>query len=132
MTAWATANAVAHPTIVADCSAHQRRCELPQVVADEVDVGGGVAFVVGQRVGIERAADLGASFARDLLDQARVGHVFQEHRRHLLLPDRKSTRLNSSHSSISYAVFCLKKKKKHKHKDCITQKKITKHIAKTT
>src|SRR5690348_17677429 len=27
-------------------------------------------------------------------------------------PDRKSTRLNSSHPSISYAVFCLKKKKK--------------------
>src|SRR5438309_3410109 len=27
--------------------------------------------------------------------------------------DRKSTRLNSSHSSISYAVFCLKKKKRH-------------------
>src|SRR5689334_24803464 len=27
--------------------------------------------------------------------------------------DRKSTRLNSSHSSISYAVFCLKKKKKY-------------------
>src|SRR5689334_23406170 len=30
-----------------------------------------------------------------------------------LLLDRKSTRLNSSHSSISYAVFCLKKKKKN-------------------
>src|SRR5688572_31754376 len=29
-----------------------------------------------------------------------------------LLKDRKSTRLNSSHSQISYAVFCLKKKKK--------------------
>src|SRR2546427_6295628 len=28
-------------------------------------------------------------------------------------PDRKSTRLNSSHSQISYAVFCLKKKKKN-------------------
>src|SRR2546426_8145802 len=28
--------------------------------------------------------------------------------------DRKSTRLNSSHLVISYAVFCLKKKKKHK------------------
>src|SRR2546430_13740712 len=28
--------------------------------------------------------------------------------------DRKSTRLNSSHSQISYAVFCLKKKKKHR------------------
>src|SRR2546427_6559846 len=31
-------------------------------------------------------------------------------------PDRKSTRLNSSHSQISYAVFCLKKKKKKKNK----------------
>src|SRR5438270_5521547 len=31
-------------------------------------------------------------------------------------PDRKSTRLNSSHSQISYAVFCLKKKKKTKKK----------------
>src|SRR5688572_30899124 len=30
------------------------------------------------------------------------------------LRDRKSTRLNSSHSQISYAVFCLKKKKKRK------------------
>src|SRR5438270_5913739 len=33
-----------------------------------------------------------------------------------LTPDRKSTRLNSSHSQISYAVFCLKKKKKKKKK----------------
>src|SRR2546427_6683970 len=31
------------------------------------------------------------------------------------IKDRKSTRLNSSHSQISYAVFCLKKKKKEKH-----------------
>src|SRR5207253_9334562 len=30
-------------------------------------------------------------------------------------PDRKSTRLNSSHVAISYAVFCLKKKKKMKN-----------------
>src|SRR3712207_7728884 len=30
--------------------------------------------------------------------------------------DRKSTRLNSSHANISYAVFCLKKKKKSRHK----------------
>src|SRR3989454_8205516 len=30
----------------------------------------------------------------------------------LAIPDRKSTRLNSSHLVISYAVFCLKKKKK--------------------
>src|SRR5688572_32482091 len=33
--------------------------------------------------------------------------------------DRKSTRLNSSHSQISYAVFCLKKKKKKKKKNNI-------------
>src|SRR2546429_4244957 len=32
------------------------------------------------------------------------------------IKDRKSTRLNSSHGYISYAVFCLKKKKKTKHK----------------
>src|SRR2546422_7381148 len=31
-------------------------------------------------------------------------------------PDRKSTRLNSSHGYISYAVFCLKKKKRSKQK----------------
>src|SRR2546430_9516015 len=31
----------------------------------------------------------------------------------VILVDRKSTRLNSSHSQISYAVFCLKKKKQH-------------------
>src|SRR5688572_31817443 len=31
---------------------------------------------------------------------------------HAIAEDRKSTRLNSSHSQISYAVFCLKKKKK--------------------
>src|SRR2546427_7487535 len=33
---------------------------------------------------------------------------------HSLKVDRKSTRLNSSHSQISYAVFCLKKKKKRR------------------
>src|SRR5438270_2939919 len=32
-----------------------------------------------------------------------------------LVGDRKSTRLNSSHSQISYAVFCLKKKKKNEN-----------------
>src|SRR2546427_9550573 len=34
-------------------------------------------------------------------------------------PDRKSTRLNSSHSQISYAVFCLKKKKYTQRKTMI-------------
>src|SRR3712207_6962660 len=32
---------------------------------------------------------------------------------HIIISDRKSTRLNSSHANISYAVFCLKKKKKY-------------------
>src|SRR5689334_23941532 len=41
--------------------------------------------------------------------------------------DRKSTRLNSSHSSISYAVFCLKKKKKKKKKKNKQKKKQKDH-----
>src|SRR2546422_8069979 len=35
--------------------------------------------------------------------------------------DRKSTRLNSSHGYISYAVFCLKKKKKHIKKELLVE-----------
>src|SRR5699024_12737703 len=37
------------------------------------------------------------------------------HKKRLPAQDRKSTRLNSSHVSISYAVFCLKKKKTKSH-----------------
>src|SRR5947209_13231459 len=36
--------------------------------------------------------------------------------------DRKSTRLNSSHANISYAVFCLKKKKKRQYTQLTTSK----------
>src|SRR2546430_11949411 len=43
----------------------------------------------------------------DLEGLARDTHKFER--------DRKSTRLNSSHSQISYAVFCLKKKKPENH-----------------
>src|SRR5690348_18095811 len=39
-----------------------------------------------------------------------VHFVLRQKREHRLAEDRKSTRLNSSHPSISYAVFCLKKK----------------------
>src|SRR5690348_18087696 len=46
--------------------------------------------------GCESDADFGAGFSQATINIA----------------DRKSTRLNSSHPSISYAVFCLKKKKK--------------------
>src|SRR5215217_5350442 len=47
--------------------------------------------------------------------QPRPGADHEPRRR----PDRKSTRLNSSHANISYAVFCLKKKKRHsEHAEC--------------
>src|SRR5256885_3248686 len=39
-----------------------------------------------------------------------------------LLEDRKSTRLNSSHLVISYAVFCLKKKKKNTTYKCVKKR----------
>src|SRR5256886_13716904 len=54
-------------------------------------------------VGVGRAAELPVHEPQLL---GRAGHTHRiEH------ADRKSTRLNSSHSQISYAVFCLKKKK---------------------
>src|SRR2546428_10007113 len=43
------------------------------------------------------------------------------------LLDRKSTRLNSSHDQISYAVFCLKKKKKQKSKYLSCQERTRAH-----
>src|SRR5262245_64220201 len=50
--------------------------------------------------------------------EAEAGRLAKEEARRpfdLSRVDRKSTRLNSSHLGISYAVFCLKKKKKTKH-----------------
>src|SRR2546427_4613440 len=49
-------------------------------------------------------------------------------------PDRKSTRLNSSHSQISYAVFCLKKKKENTQQRIIhlhIRQNIAEHICYT-
>src|SRR5947209_16614925 len=46
-----------------------------------------------------------------------IGHLWNLARGNVLYLrhiDRKSTRLNSSHANISYAVFCLKKKKKNR------------------
>src|SRR3712207_7216277 len=54
-----------------------------------------------------------------LLVDARLGEVADAVGEHLL--DRKSTRLNSSHANISYAVFCLKKKTTKKNEDTITE-----------
>src|SRR5947209_9141668 len=44
-----------------------------------------------------------------VLDDIRLHNIFHPENR--VRTDRKSTRLNSSHANISYAVFCLKKKK---------------------
>src|SRR5690348_10959931 len=49
-------------------------------------------------------------------EELRVAIVDGQSLYDLDIEDRKSTRLNSSHPSISYAVFCLKKKKKKKKK----------------
>src|SRR5207245_6323633 len=49
--------------------------------------------------------------ALDHIQQRLGDEAFELAERLLYVVDRKSTRLNSSHGSISYAVFCLKKKK---------------------
>src|SRR6266487_6470585 len=57
------------------------------------------------------------------LEQEAICYLLAEKARE----DRKSTRLNSSHPSISYAVFCLKKKKKHITQSLINNNKIIKY-----
>src|SRR2546430_10430883 len=47
----------------------------------------------------------------------------------IIVTDRKSTRLNSSHSQISYAVFCLKKKTNAINSESFTSLQLTQHIA---
>src|SRR3712207_8014854 len=52
----------------------------------------------------------GALLALVLVPGSKEGQRRSEEARFSLIQDRKSTRLNSSHANISYAVFCLKKK----------------------
>src|SRR2546429_6778845 len=56
-------------------------------------------------------AEIGAALGGSAMRRTKVDGL----RRNLAV-DRKSTRLNSSHGYISYAVFCLKKKKKHPYR----------------
>src|SRR5205809_6234294 len=67
------------------------------------------------------------SFKRTVIMSA-TRHSYRSHERapredsgEVATVDRKSTRLNSSHGYISYAVFCLKKKKKTHNKHSITK-----------
>src|SRR5438270_228074 len=68
-------------------------------------LGGGI--VPGSLVLIGGAPGIGKS----TLTAMALANLVAAGRRTLYVSDRKSTRLNSSHSQISYAVFCLKKKK---------------------
>src|SRR2546427_6821105 len=69
--------------------------------AHEVPRVGAQVFQLRAILGREDEAEMVPVVGAAFLEGVEVGHV-----------DRKSTRLNSSHSQISYAVFCLKKKKK--------------------
>src|SRR2546429_5102991 len=63
----------------------------------------------GQHARGRRAA---AGAGRGLVAQAQRPQGLEAAALHAVIVDRKSTRLNSSHGYISYAVFCLKKKKR--------------------
>src|SRR5260221_9761265 len=56
-------------------------------------------------------------FIKDDTERINIGALIH------FLRDRKSTRLNSSHTVISYAVFCLKKKKKKQRKKTLSKDK---------
>src|SRR3712207_7196285 len=78
---------------------------------------------MGQDEGVHVVADeqverpVGAWVQRRQGGRGRHGVGMVQRVQHQL--DRKSTRLNSSHANISYAVFCLKKKKHDKRSDCL-------------
>src|SRR3712207_7471590 len=59
-----------------------------------------------------KIAGITEEIMRVALDQAKEGRMH-------ILGDRKSTRLNSSHANISYAVFCLKKKNNSNTREAI-------------
>src|SRR3712207_8291906 len=62
-----------------------------------------------------RALEAARKVLRELSDAGPTAAEFEAAKAAAVSSDRKSTRLNSSHANISYAVFCLKKKK---HKSC--------------
>src|SRR5688572_31142640 len=74
---------------------------------------------------VAQRQNVGAASGRDGASGGqRAVRVFEiRQRSRSFVQDRKSTRLNSSHSQISYAVFCLKKKKKKKKKELKIQHK---------
>src|SRR5690625_6247888 len=83
----------------------------------DTSCAGSAARERGQHVHHSGLAHLGAGLGGHAVHQQRAAgqHPLEllpvpvDHQRAQLLEDRKSTRLNSSHVAISYAVFCLKK-----------------------
>src|SRR5207248_9810908 len=98
-------------TVIYTLSLHDA---LPIFVVVDAGAAAGVAPVAGVAVAVA-AATVAAAAALGTVppDEAVEGRDGQRAVRPALDDgDRKSTRLNSSHRTISYAVFCLKKKKK--------------------
>src|SRR3712207_7802579 len=76
--------------------------QLRAIGADFGDVHG----LAREREGVEASGRFGAHLVANLPDA--FGHLVEEECDLSVAQDRKSTRLNSSHANISYAVFCLK------------------------
>src|SRR6266540_4956117 len=101
----------------------RRRCQIVPGLSDVVRCDGSFALPSASRSRHERrnacrcrSGEFGSSYtavapsARNVSSSA----SFTNQRNDGTFLDRKSTRLNSSHITISYAVFCLKQKKKKK------------------
>src|SRR3712207_1317242 len=94
-----------HDLLAGEAADGEPAVEVPQRQAVLEDVQVGVAADLElERVGVGHEVTVAPVRVDDLDDP---GFLVD-----LPLADRKSTRLNSSHANISYAVFCLKKKKK--------------------
>src|SRR5207245_11180406 len=83
----ATATSAIYSLSLHDALPISRVGQLPELVDERIELLRGVAHVL-------------------------VEMLVHERQSHRVAQDRKSTRLNSSHGSISYAVFCLNKKKR--------------------
>src|SRR2546422_4514205 len=72
-----------------------------------------------------RSVPLGLAWLKGLTIRTGLANVIAHVDRVLaMITDRKSTRLNSSHGYISYAVFCLKKKKKKKQDHTVLKERV--------
>src|SRR3712207_7410435 len=87
---------------------------FPYTTLFRSDLGHRVVVVVGEHpVQVVDVDDVAPQLAQCLLEPPADGGPV-DRRPVVAAQDRKSTRLNSSHANISYAVFCLKKKKNNK------------------